>query len=480
MLTDLNWIAPGKPFPPRDEEKRIKKYKDDKYMFIGEYKEVFGQYFADRAISLRMRDINVETIINYPQLLTKKTADFVCGEPPLIDIGDYTDILQDELDYMNFAHTLYESIMDVSRFGNAVIKTLDDRVSIVPPEYWYPIVDPFDRKKINQQVIAFVADRTIYVEIHDSGRYEKRLYEAKKMRGDNQSLEFGDMLGEPEVFNTNIDENAVQVLSNVTSSDSLYGVSDYNIIKDTLKQLLWRIFCVERILDKHSAPSMVGPGTMLEQDQITGLPLIKPGNFFKRDSSDTPMPQYLTWDGNLQAVQWEIEWLTNQMYTLSEMGAAFLEGAGKGEVNSGRALRLRMTSPLIKAQRLVGINDQTVKRIVRNLALSRGINIEIKDISTTWRDGIPNDQIEDCDLYERATGGKPFMSQFTAVKRFNNLDDEAANEELAAIEGEHSFIFNPMELNNEQNRQTNTGVQESAGRNNGGDREEPERDGGRV
>ena len=457
MLTDLSWIAPGKPFPPQDEKHRIQGYKRYKNMFNGQYEDVYGPYFAHKATDVRIRDAHVFTIINYPQLLTKKTADFVCGEAPLVSIGDYTDVLQDELDRMNFSQTLYEGLMDVSRFGNAVIKTLNDRVSIVPPEYWFPIVDLFDRKKVKQHVIAFVADRTIYVEIHDVGQYEKRVYEAKKVHGEN-ALEFGKAIGEPEKFITNIDENAVQVLSNVTCSDNFYGVSDYEIIKDTLRQLLWRIFCVERILDKHSAPSIVGPGTMLEKDQITGLPLLKTGNFFKRDSDQTPMPQYLTWDGNLQAVQWEIDWLTNQMYTLSEMGAAFLEGAGKGEVNSGRALRLRMTSPLVKAQRLAGINDQAVKKIIRNVALSRGMNIEIKDISTTWRDGIPNDQVEECAMYESATAGKPFMSQMTAIKRFNNLDDAAADAELAAIEGEHNAVFSPMEPANEANRSVDTGI----------------------
>ena len=450
MLTNLDWIMPGKSFPPKEEKERLEHYKKYKEMFIGDYREVFGVFFANKASELRMRDVNVSTIINYPQLLAKKTADFVCGEPPIIDVGDYTDELHDNLDLMNFAHTIYEGFMDVSRFGNAVIKTLDDRVSIVPPEYWYPIVDPFDRKKINQHVISFVADRTIYVEIHEVGKYEIRKYEAKKVSGERGIVEFGRMIEDPQVYSTNIDENAVQVLSNVTSSDSLYGISDFEIIEGTLQQLLWRIFCVERILDKHSAPSIVGPGNMLERDQITGLPLLKPGNFFKRDSADTPMPQYLTWDGNLQAVQWEIEWLTNQMYTLSEMGAAFLEGAGKGEVNSGRALRLRMTSPLIKAQRLVGINDQSVKKIVRNVALSMGINIDIKDIATQWNDGIPDDKIDECDIYERATGGKPFMSQMTAIKLFNNLDDAAADEELAAIEGEHNTVFSPMEIINNE------------------------------
>ena len=40
------------------------------------------------------------------RLLTKKTADFVCGEPPVIDAGDRTDALQDALDAMEFSNVL--------------------------------------------------------------------------------------------------------------------------------------------------------------------------------------------------------------------------------------------------------------------------------------------------------------------------------------------------------------------------------------
>ena len=60
------------------------------------------------------------------------------------------------------------------------------------------------------------------------------------------------------------------------------------------------------------------------------------------------------------------------------------------------------------------------------------------------------------------------MSQITAIKRFNNLDDMAADEELAAIEGEQNLVFNPMELTYGQNRAINTEIQTSQRENNGG------------
>lgn len=441
MLTNTDWIGTGREFPPKREDKRIDIYRNYSDMFNGDYDKVYNYDFNLKAVQLRMKDVQVSTAINYPQLLAKKTADFVCGEAPVIEVGDNTEKVKDALENVGFQSALYEAMIDVSRFGNAVIKTLDDRISVVPPRVWYPIVDEFDRKKIVAHVLAFISDNKIYVEIHEDGKYEKRTYRVFEAKDKGHTLHFGE-LEESETIKTGIDENAVQILSNVTTTDKLYGISDYSVIADIHKELVWRIYCAERILNKHAAPSIVGTSSMLETDPITGTPLLRTGNFFKRDSNDEPMPQYLTWDGNMGAVTWEIEWLTNQMYTVSEMGAAFLEGAGRGEVNSGRALRLRMTSPLIKAQRLASINTAPVKKIVKLVAAANNQSIDIGDVAITWNDGLPNDVIDDMQLYTAASG-KPVMSQYTAVKRFQDLDDASTDVEIATMNAENAALFMP-------------------------------------
>lgn len=432
MLTNTDWIGAGAKFPPEEEQHRLNKYKEDAELFNGKAVKAYGDDFSMWATTLHMKDVDIKTVIQYPQLLTKKTADFICGEPIDIDAGPYTDDITKRLKELNFNSTLYEAVMDISRFGNAVVKMLDDRISIIPPRYWYPIVDEYDKKHIIQHVIAFRTEKTIYVEIHDIGRYERRVYGIVDDARDNGFMRFGPLL-EQEVVLTGIDDFAVQVLTNVTNSETLYGVSDYDAIKDVHRDLIWRLFCLKRVLDKHSAPSLMGNSTMLTTDPVTGREYIRMGNFFVRDTDSMPKPEYLTWDGNVDAVKWEIEWLTNQMYTLSEMGAAFLEGAGKGEVNSGRALKLRMTSPLIKAQRIAGKNDTTVKKIIRISGLVKGIGLTLGDIALTWNDGLPNDIREDAEIYNIATGGKPFVSQRTAIKRFLDLDDKNTQEEIDDI-----------------------------------------------
>ena len=462
MLTNLDWIETGKPFPPEGEEKRLDRYRENEKLFDGKHKDVFGEYFSKLADYLKKRNIDVETVINYPQLLTKKTADFVCGEPPSIDIGKSTDDLNDILDDMNFANTLYEAIMDVSRFGDSPIKILDDRISIIPPENWFPIVDPYDAKHITHHVIAFVVNGEIYVEVHEKGKYEVKRYEAKERPGEGTKTEFGKLISSGEPKQTNADDWAIKVFSNVSHSKSVYGIDDYGVISGILRQLMWRLYCMDLILDKHSMPSMSGPPSALNDDPVTGNKIFVAGNYFARERQDDAKPEYLTWEGNLSAVQWEIEWLTNQLYTLSEMGAAFLEGAGKGEANSGTALKLRMTSPSIKARRIAGINTQPLKQVVRLVALAHGIGIEIKDISTTWKDGLPKDVKEQAEILMQATGGQPFVSQFSAVKQHGGYDDDTAQKELDRIETEQAAqgptVFAPMEIKNGEDAGTDTAV----------------------
>lgn len=450
MLADLNWIAQGNRFPPVDEEGRLKRYKKESAMFDGELEKVYGNDFARRALELRMKDANVTTMINYPQLLTKKTADFVCGEAPNIGLGDRTDEINLQLNRLNFNNVLYELMIDVSRYGNGILKLMGDRVAIVPPKHWFPVVDPMDQKSVQYHVLAYVVGMEIHVEIHGKGTYEQRVYAAEKGAEHEGGIRFGRLISS-EVISTNLDDFAVQRFTNVTRSDSLYGISDYQIIDGALRELIWRIYCAQRILDKHSSPSIVGPSSMLEKDPITGMYLFKNGNFFERPNDSTPMPQYLTWDGNLGAVQWEIEWLTNQIYTLTEMGAAFLDGAGKGEVNSGRALELRMVSPILKARRLARVNTQTLARVIRIIGEANGMPINVEDVSIVWHDGLPNDKYQDAELYERATAGKPFMSQLEAIKSFNNYDTKTAEATLAEIEGEAAAAYFPQEGINEPN-----------------------------
>ena len=55
--------------------------------------------------------------------------------------------------------------------------------------------------------------------------------------------------------------------------------------------------------------------------QLDFFVFAKVGDYFPCDS-DTVKPEYLVWDASMDANFKQIELLTNQLYTISEMGSA--------------------------------------------------------------------------------------------------------------------------------------------------------------
>ena len=209
-----------------------------------------------------------DTILNYQQLLSKKTADFVCGEPPEIETETDTDGLDAVLSSAGWHTRLYEAFIDVSRYGNAVLKIIGKRVTAVSPMYWFPIVDPADLKTVTQHVIAYPITpdargqmTELYVEIHSVGSFEARTYGY-----DSVQKKIGELRSSVNSA-TGLDDYAVQPLTNVTHSSSIYGIDDYSVINSIVAKLMWRLLCIDTVLDKHSEPSMAGPSSSLSYDE---------------------------------------------------------------------------------------------------------------------------------------------------------------------------------------------------------------------
>lgn len=469
MLTNLDWIAPGKPFPPKSEKQRIKVYRENEKLFDGAHNAVFGEGFQEIEKYLKKRHVDPMVIFNYPQLLTKKTADFVCGEMPDITVGkENSDDLNSALDDMGFGVVLYEAAMDLVRFGDAPVKIMSDRISAASPDCWFPIVDATDLKRETHHVIAFPTDpdednrfRKIYVEIHTPGQVETREYSAEPHE-DGTDIVFGSQIGGAKIRKTGLDGFGVLVLKNVSSSKNIHGMDDYGIMKSIVQGLMWRIHCVDQVLNKHSEPSMSVPESAMTFDKKYGW-YLDLGKAFVRNNKDDPDINYVTWDGNLESCFKEIDILINQLYILTEMGAAFMDGGEGGRANSGTALKLRMVSPRIKARRIASINTHTVKNLIVSAAHIKGLrDIKVQDIGLTWNDGLPDDRKETAEIIAMATGNKPFMSQTAAVKEWGDFDDEAAQAEIDLIETERAAqtpaVFAPMEMKNGQDAGTDTEV----------------------
>lgn len=435
MLTDLSWLENGQVFPPAQERKRLDEYRRNDMLFSTKIPHEWQTSFSAIARRLGKNQSEIDTVFNYQQLISKKTADFVCGEPPTIETEQDTDKIIKALARLEFFTKLYEAFIDVSRFGNAVLKFRDKNVTAVSPMFWFPICDKSDLKSIAHHVIAYPVNpdsngimQSLYVEIHEKGRFTERTY------GLN-GASIGSMTDE-KTHTTGLEEFAVQVLTNTTCSSSLFGISDYSIINSVVEKLIWRFSCIDNVLDKHAEPSMSGPSSALDYDEKFGVSFLNLGKYFARDSEQSPDLRYITWDGNLESSFKEAEMLFNQLYILSEMGQAFADAGGSD--SSGTALKLRLVSPRVKAARLAKLNDSRVKNIICILCQLNGISVDYDSLTLHWNDGLPTDETEQIQTLSLAVQNK-IMSQYAAMKRLG-ISDAEVEAELEQISEEQSAV----------------------------------------
>jgi hypothetical protein len=433
LLTNLNWLEEGQKFPPDTERERLKKYENNSKLFETKHIEVMGPRFSEIIKRLKKKGHDVDVVLNYHQLLSKKTADFVCSIPPSIETEEDTDGLLQILKKQLFFRKLYEATIDVSRYGDAVFKIVENRVTAVNPGCWFPVCDPTDVKYVTHHVIAYGTNpdkdgkmTQLYVEIHFERQVETRTYSL-------ENEEIGKLLKGPEITQFDSEYSAIQVIQNITTTSSLFGIDDYSIVNSLIEKVMWRLGRIDKVLDKHSEPSMQGPTTSMIRDEKTGVWYFPLGNYLGRKPEDAPL-EYVTWDGNLEASFKELDFLLNQLYALSEMGATFIDAGKGGSDSTGTALKLRMVSPRIKAQRIIGINEQAIKSTICALAEVNGVYINSDTLELTWKDGLPKDDVEETNTLVQATGG-PIMSLYAALKS-KGLSDEATDAEMQQIKDE--------------------------------------------
>ena len=92
MLTDLNWLFLGSPWPieEKDEKERLSRYRKNKLLWENKHNEVFNAEFARiKPIVLNnINPVNYVTNLNYFKLSTLKVVDLILNETPTITSKD--------------------------------------------------------------------------------------------------------------------------------------------------------------------------------------------------------------------------------------------------------------------------------------------------------------------------------------------------------------------------------------------------------
>lgn len=482
----MRWLDIGKPFPPTAETPRIRRYCQNEQLFYGDhfadsqFTDVeypfectpisVYQQCADRIEQVigNFQDIiSFPVLLNYQRLMSIKTADLICGEPPAITSSstENNKLILAARARTDFDSKLYATAIDLSRFGDAIWRTFKDddgeyNFTCWDPKQWYPIIRQDGTNRIKAHCIAWrenvspsvdYPEWQLHVQEHGNMPEDYGHYTHYTFRMDDDGTYLVELLDTQEV-NTGLDKCAVAHLRPFATSTSVFGFDDYVQIDSILAEIMERIGQISVILDKHADPSMAGPQSMLNFNVETGEYYLKTGKYFAYAPGEEP-PGYLVWNGQLDAAFKQLDLLINQLYILSEMGDALLGGGGDGgQAISGSAMRFKMVSPLAKVRRLANSLRIPVKKLFDTLT-SGGVPYD--QISIEWFDGLPDDPRENAEIAKIVTGATKMMPLKIAIREYFNRTDEEAEEWYAAIMEENP---QPDQDPNKPGPQDGTGI----------------------
>ena len=435
MLTDMSWLKQGAMFPPFDERVRLNHLRDAKLLYEGHHDYVFHRWNKTEGVE------GLDIKVNWHRRLSLLWADMLVGQPP--EIKSSNDVALNEFLKRNqFNERLYESAIDVSRFGTSVAKLryIEGEgavVDIVPADIWFPVINPANVKDVQQHVLAWkwsknprtdVEENFLSVEIHHKGRVEYITYSLTGSNGIGVRTSYEEEM-------TGVNKFLVYPISNVTTSNSVYGENDYDDINSLVEEIEMRLTQLGKVLDKHADPSMYGDESALEYDDVKGEYLVRGGGgSFYPVTPDGVTPAYITWDANLESAQKQVDLLMQQFYVVSQTSPAAFGDMKEGLVESGSALKRLLMATIIKVNRLKIRYEAAITYILElagEMQSKRG-QAGFSNISVEFKDALPEDEYEKVqNEVMRINNG--LSSVESSVSRIDGISGDALQREMEAI-----------------------------------------------
>ena len=501
MLFNFDWLQPGKNFPPEREMPRVIRYKQNAMLFDGDHfaDPVFrthDSHGCERGVGVYLKCaerisrvignfedvISFPVLLNYQRLMSLKMADLVCGEYPTVSGATPAEnaALRSIRDTSDFDAKLYSTVIDISRYGDAVWRIYKDwdglyNFTCWDPTQWYPVVRQDGTNSIEAHCLCWRENRSkdidkpdwyLHAQIHYTnskkvGSYEERVF---KMASNGQTIL--EQISSSKVP-TGLSRCAIMHIRAFVTTNSVYGYDDYMPLDSLLAEIMTRVGQISGILDKHADPNITGPVSMLTVDPKTGEYHLNTGKFFAVSAGEE-QPKYMTWDGQLTSAFKQLEFLINQLYILSEMGAALLGGMdGSSQAISGTAMRFKMVNPLAKARRIANSLTRPVRQLFSSLSVTSDEKIDYGKISVYCADGLPDDPRENGEICKLATGETKMMPLEKAIMEYFGRSNEEAQEWIEAIakETEAKMAMVQQKKSEGENDPNHAGPQDGTGVN---------------
>lgn len=418
MFNNLDWLMPGKPWPPddQDEAARLKEHLLNKAIYNNEH-EIFSKYAA--YLKDKEDDKKIPIILGWGEKATSNYINLCISEEPDVEY-DGQDISLPRPDE--------EFLIDISRFGLGLYEVTEEGIFAQSPENCYIVTAPGNWRKVTEYVFfhPFKVDTKEYIKVtvHGKGYIQHRVFlvDNGKLSASLDPRTFpafeGLKIDETGMQKTGIDDILVVRGDNALSTDRRYGRSDYTPSVISLIQALDLAFARrEEVLAKFSRPLLQAPESAYNHFDhakkrwtinLDKPILLEPGSL---------KAEYLTWQAELGAVEKAIEDKMNQLLYMLDL--VKVEEANKAE--SGTALALKLQPTLSRVTRFAKILKTAIPKVIYLHGLLTNDPKDIENITVEIKNGLPRDQTAIINYVAAAYAGG-FMSLETAISTAQNLE----------------------------------------------------------
>lgn len=467
------YFSKGEYYPPIEHQARVARYKENKLLAKGHHWDIFRKYNMSKSSSMYVS-------VNLAGIIAKKSADFLIGDGVSISAGKEDNSAEqkafdrfkeeNDLDILFYESALANAYRGDSFFkvrygqeyaGEYPVEFDKPRVIIenVNAEYVFPEVAHHNHNLITAYHIAMPmrvngaedikADNNfkLQVESHYAGRIEYSEYNLTVLITDPTGVpieyKIGEKIGDTQVVPTGVPVPLVVHIANFSFDDSWEGLDDLTELKPLFDELNNRLSQVASILDKHANPAIAVPmGLLVEDDQGRPMFNVAESKVFEVDGKQDIIPQYVTWNGQLQECYAEIDRLVEMILLTAEIPAVALGKGGDAGTSgaSGLAIKFRLNSLISKIKRKRKYYEKGLKRVfLLAQHLEKAVGVADYEITTPlliFTDGLDKDEMEMANMMAVRTGGAVTMSQKRAIMLLDGLTEEQADAEIARIDEE--------------------------------------------
>lgn len=468
---DLSLLAdPKDSFLSSSDKARIQGYNENTSIYRGEHDRVWPELRRMLQVSHSDSRTPFKLItMNDAVIITDLIVNLFLRKPPIITAEDPRS--QDFIDHIWGSNHLDCEIKEVARsnsyLGDAVAQIWygqrqDENkarvhINFVDPSLFVGSFDPFNSRVMTGGTLQSILPgpnkkKFLYRQIHMPGIILNQLWELSGTRLVKQvSLEtLSATAGKPEVEFTQVDELLLVHIPNSRQIDSPYGISDYTEgIKSKFRARTEVASQFNMVRAKHSNPKLGLPQSIIdlineEQNSYSSnggnrRPLVIPAE--DRDVIGlTPGEdaKYITWDGQLNAAQTELEFLQKQIFQEAKISPALLGDDISLDGATGRANIIKLMASLGLADSKQDLWRPAIQNILRKaqkLAIQNGEQGELTEVSVEFHEVLPGDRMAHVnEVIQQLNSG--LLSRKSAIQQLNQLTEDQIDQELQNIAAE--------------------------------------------